>query len=476
MVIYKRRLYMAKTKREKALNMLSGSMWDKILLYALPVAATGILGQLFNASDIAVVGNFAPGDTVSAVAAVGANGPIIGLVLNLFIGIALGANVVIANAIGRGDHETVSRAVHTSIVASVLGGLLITIFGELFAVSVLEMLNVPEEVLPLAAKYMRIYLIGMPVILLYNFESAIFRSAGDTKTPLAALAISGVLNVLLNLFFVIVMRMTVEGVAIATVTANAISSALLMRKLIKSELLVKIELKKLKISWPILGRILKIGVPAGIQGAVFSLSNIVIQSAINSLGKIVMAASSAAFNIEIMAYYILNSFGQACTTFVGQNYGAAQIDRCRKTLLLSIIEDFIASAAAIGIVLLTGRFLLSIFNSDPEVIEIGYTRLIILFSAYVFSMLYEVLSGYMRGFGISLVPAILTTIGVCGIRIFWINFVFPQNPTFTTIMTVYPISLSSTALLIGIALICYRPAHRYLNQEKENAVHNADRV
>ena len=235
---------MAKTKREKALNMLSGSMWDKILLYALPVAATGILGQLFNASDIAVVGNFAPGDTVSAVAAVGANGPVIGLVLNLFIGIALGANVVIANAIGRGDHETVSRAVHTSIVASVLGGLLITIFGELFAVSVLEMLNVPEEVLPLAAKYMRIYLIGMPVILLYNFESAIFRSAGDTKTPLAALAISGVLNVLLNLFFVIVMRMTVEGVAIATVTANAISSALLMRKLLKSELFVNIELKK----------------------------------------------------------------------------------------------------------------------------------------------------------------------------------------------------------------------------------------
>ena len=452
---------MAKTKRDKALNMLSGSMWDKILLYALPVAATGILGQLFNASDIAVVGNFAPGDTVSAVAAVGANGPIIGLVLNLFIGIALGANVVIANAIGRGDHETVSRAVHTSIVASVLGGLLITLFGELFAVSVLEMLNVPEEVLPLAAKYMRIYLIGMPVILLYNFESAIFRSAGDTKTPLAALAISGVLNVLLNLFFVIVMRMTVEGVAIATVTANAISSALLMRKLIKSELLVKIELKKLKISWPILGRILKIGVPAGIQGAVFSLSNIVIQSAINSLGKIVMAASSAAFNIEIMAYYILNSFGQACTTFVGQNYGAAQIDRCRKAFKLCLIEGVIATACAVGITLVSGKFLLSLFNNDPEVIRLGFIRLEFIFASYIFSTFYDGMSGYLRGFGISLTPALLTMLGVCGIRVLWVATVFPKNPCFETIMQVYPISLAVNAVLIFTALMIIRPAKKY---------------
>lgn len=452
---------MAKTKRDKALNMLSGSMWDKILLYALPVAATGILGQLFNASDIAVVGNFAPGDTVSAVAAVGANGPVIGLVLNLFIGIALGANVVIANAIGRGDHETVSRAVHTSIVASVLGGLLITIFGELFAVSVLEMLNVPEEVLPLAAKYMRIYLIGMPVILLYNFESAIFRSAGDTKTPLAALAISGVLNVLLNLFFVIVMRMTVEGVAIATVTANAISSALLMRKLIKSELLVKIELKKLKISWPILGRILKIGVPAGIQGAVFSLSNIVIQSAINSLGKIVMAASSAAFNIEIMAYYILNSFGQACTTFVGQNYGAAQIDRCRKAFKLCLIEGVIATACAVGITLVSGKFLLSLFNNDPEVIRLGFVRLKFIFASYIFSTFYDGMSGYLRGFGISLTPALLTMLGVCGIRVLWVATVFPKNPCFETIMQVYPISLAVNAVLIFTALMVIRPAKKY---------------
>ncbi len=467
----------AKAKSHQ-LDMLHGSIWNKLPRFALPVAATAILEQLFNASDVAVVGNFAgdAAEKTAAVAAVGANTAIIGLIVNLFVGIALGANVVIANAIGRDDKDAVHRAVHTSILVALLGGAAIAVIGELIAGTLLHSLNVPDDVYPLALLYLRIYLLGMPVILLYNFEAAIFRSIGDTKVPLIALACSGVLNVILNLFFVAVLGMTVNGVAIATVISNALSSLILFIRLIRTDKYIKLEPRSLRIDGQSMKLILKIGLPAGIQSAVFSLSNIVIQSAINSLGKVVMAASSAALNIELLAYYVLNSFSQACTTFVGQNYGARQIDRCRKTLLLSILEDFIASAIAIGIVLLSGRFLLSIFNSDPEVIEIGYTRLIYLFSAYVFSMLYEVLSGYMRGFGISLIPAILTTIGVCGIRIFWINFVFPQNPTFTTIMTVYPISLSSTALLIGIALLCFRPAHRYLKKEKENAVHDADRI
>ena len=471
--------YFMKAKaKSHQLDMLHGSIWNKLPRFALPVAATAILEQLFNASDVAVVGNFAgdAAEKTAAVAAVGANTAIIGLIVNLFVGIALGANVVIANAIGRDDKDAVHRAVHTSILVALLGGAAIAVIGELIAGTLLHSLNVPDDVYPLALLYLRIYLLGMPVILLYNFEAAIFRSIGDTKVPLIALACSGVLNVILNLFFVAVLGMTVNGVAIATVISNALSSLILFIRLIRTDKYIKLEPRSLRIDGQSMKLILKIGLPAGIQSAVFSLSNIVIQSAINSLGKVVMAASSAALNIELLAYYVLNSFSQACTTFVGQNYGARQIDRCRKTLLLSILEDFIASAIAIGIVLLSGRFLLSIFNSDPEVIEIGYTRLIYLFSAYVFSMLYEVLSGYMRGFGISLIPAILTTFGVCGIRIFWINFVFPQNPTFTTIMTVYPISLSSTALLIGIALLCFRPAHRYLKKEKENAVHDADRI
>ncbi len=452
---------MEKRKRSLAIDMLNGSMWDKILLYALPVAATGILGQLFNASDVAIVGNFASTDRVAAVAAVGANGPVIGLVLNLFIGIALGANVVIANAIGRGDRETVSRAVHTSVVASVLGGFIVMLIGQLLARPVLMMLNVPDDVFPLAMTYMRIYLLGLPVIFLYNFESAIFRSAGDTKTPLIALAVSGILNVILNIFFVTVLDMTVDGVAIATVISNLVSSVILGRKLLKSKLSVHIELNELRIDWKILWRILKIGLPAGIQSAVFSLSNIIISSAINSLGKVTMAASSAAFNVEIMAYYILNSFGQACTTFVGQNYGAAQIDRCRKTLKLCIIEGIIITGTTMLIMLLTGKYLIGLFNNDPEVIEIGFTRLKIVYTSYIFSLLYEVMSSYMRGYGISLVPAILTMLGVCGIRIAWIYTVFPMSRTFATIMTVYPISLAATAVLIFIALIIYRPSKRY---------------
>ena len=460
---------MEKRKRSLAIDMLSGSMWDKILLYALPVAATGILGQLFNASDVAIVGNFASTDRVAAVAAVGANGPVIGLVLNLFIGIALGANVVIANAIGRGARETVSRAVHTSIVASVLGGFIVMLIGQLLAKPVLLMLNVPDDVFPLAMTYMRIYLLGLPVIFLYNFESAIFRSVGDTKTPLIALAVSGILNVLLNVFFVTVLDMTVDGVAVATVIANLVSSLILGRKLLKSELSIHIDFKALRIDWKILWRILKIGLPAGIQSAVFSLSNIIISSAVNSLGKVTMAASSAGFNVEIMAYYILNSFGQACTTFVGQNYGAAQVDRCRKTLKLCIIENIIVTGITVLIMLLSGRFLIGLFNNDPEVIEIGFMRLKIVYTSYIFCLLYEVMSAYMRGYGISLVPAILTMLGVCGIRITWIYTVFPMSRTFETIMIVYPISLAATAVLIFIALIIYRPSKRYDHIELDSA-------
>ena len=442
------------------MDMLNGSIWNKIIQYALPVAATGILEQLFNASDLAIVGNFTGKAKTVAVAAVGANSPIIGLLLNFFIGIALGANVVIANAIGKGDEKTIHKAVHTSVITAVVCGLLVTLFGELFIGNLLQVLNVPEDVFPYALLYIRIYLLGMPVILLYNFEAAIFRSIGETKMPLEALAVSGVLNVALNLFFVIVLKMTVNGVAIATVIANAVSSVFLFIKLVKTDQAIRIRKEELRFDGNVFGRIIRIGLPAGVQSAVFSIANIVIQAAINSLGTVVIAASSAAFNIEIFAYYMLNSFSQACTTFTGQNYGAGQLKRCRKVLLLCIVEDFIATAATIILVLLSGKVLLSIFNDDPQVISIGYTRLLVVFSAYIFSMLYENLSGYLRGFGISLVPAILTIIGVCGVRFFWIFAVCPQHKTFTTIMMAYPVSLATTAVLIFIATMFYRPSHK----------------
>lgn len=454
---------MNNTEKRPKLDMLNGSIWNKIPQYALPVAATGILEQLFNASDIAIVGNFTGSQSTASVAAVGANSPLIGLILNLFIGIALGANVVIANAVGRKDKKQIHDAVHTSIVAALLGGVLLAILGELLVSTILQQLNVPAEVFPLALRYMRIYLIGMPAILLYNFESAVFRSVGETKMPLIALAFSGVLNVLLNLFFVIVCHRNVDGVAIATVISNVVSSCFLFYKLLKTDKFIHVDIKDLRIEMATFRKILKIGLPAGIQSAVFAIANIVIQAAINSLGTIVIAASSAAFNIEIFAYYIMNSFSQACTTFVGQNYGARQMKRCKKTLALCLIEDVIASAAAILIILFVGRQLLAIFNHDPQVIELGYTRLLLVFTAYIFSMMYELMSSYLRGFGISLVPALLTILGVCGVRIAWVYGVFPSSRTFRTLMMAYPISLSVTAVLIFIALIVYRPSKKLLS-------------
>lgn len=441
--------------------MLNGPIWNKLPQFALPVAATAILGQLFNAADVAVVGNFTGAGKTVAVAAVGANSSVISLIISLFIGIALGSNVVIAHAIGRRDSDAVQRAVHTSVVVAVIGGIIVGLLGQLIAAPLLGLLNVPDEVFPLALLYLRIYLVGLPVILLYNFEAAIFRSVGETRVPLIALTLSGILNVVLNLFFVAVLNMSVSGVAIATVISNVVSSVILFVKLRRTELDIRLDPKKLRIDLPILRRILAIGLPAGVQSSLFSVSNIVIQSAINSLGTVVMAASSAAFNIEILTFDIIDAFSQACTTFVGQNYGAGKIDRCKKTLRLCMLEGLAALVLAIAILLFFGKPLLSIFNNDPKVVETGYIRLMYVMFSHIFNLLYNVMSGYLRGFSISLAPAILTMLGVCGMRIAWIHYVFPLSPTFKTIMIAYPVSLGITALMISAAVLYYRPSKRF---------------
>lgn len=450
-------------------TMINGPLWNKILLFALPLAATGILQQLFNAADVAIVGRFTGDQGEAAVAAVGANSPIIGLIVNAFIGISLGTNVVIANAVGCGNTKTVKKAVHTSVLISIIIGVLISVLGQIFAERIFLSQNVPDDVIDMAILYFRVYMIGVPVILLYNFESSVFRAVGNTKMPLIALAISGVLNVLLNLLFVCILKMTVNGVALATVISNLVSSLILLRALIKSDDMIQLKISDLKIDGPILKNILRIGIPAGIQSAVFSFANIIIQGAINSLGKIVMAGSSIAFNIEVFAHDILISYGQACTTFVGQNYGAGKIDRCKRSFWLCYLEGCIFTALAIGIILLFGRDLLGIFNQNPEVIKIGYYRLVMIFSAYFFSQSYEVMSGYMRGFGISLLPAVLTIIGICGVRFVWIYHIFPKYKTFLSIMVVYPISLGITAVIILIAFICAHPAKRVLDTQKKQS-------
>ena len=444
-----------------SLDMLHGSLWNRIPRFALPVAATAILEQLFNASDVAVVGNFTGAKKkTAAVAAVGVNSPIISLIVNLVIGIALGADVVIAHAVGRGDTLAARKAVHTSVVLALLGGAVVAVLGELLAAPLLGLLNVPADVLPMALLYLRIYLLGMPVILLYNFEAAIFRSVGETKTPLVALTVSGVLNVLLNLFFVAVLHMTVNGVVIATVISNGVSSLVLFRKLCRSTREIRLEPRALRMNRESLKHILRSGLPAGLQSAVFAVSNIVIQSAINSLGTAVMVASSAEFKIEVITYDILNSYSQACTTLVGQNYGAGNVKRCKRILGLCLLEGMLTLAAVIVLILGLGKTLLALFNNDPKVVETGFIRLMMVMLSHSFSLLYEMMAGYLRGFGISLAPALLTKLGVCGIRIGWIRFVFPQSRTFQTLMTAYPVSLAATAAMLLVAVLYFRPSKR----------------
>ena len=444
-------------------SVTAGSLPKAIVAFALPLAATGILQQLFNAADVAVVGRFTGDAGKNCMAAVGANTPIIGLIVNSFVAISMGSNVVIANAVGRKSDKDANRAAHTSIAFALIAGIVLLVLAQLVAEPVFKSQKLPQEVVPMALLYFRLYVSGLPVILLYNFEAAIFRSTGDTRTPLIALMLSGCINVLLNIMLVVGLKRTVDGVAIATVISNAISCVILGVLLIKGKNRIKLDIKQLKIDPRMLKKILAIGIPAGLQSTVFSAANIIIQAAINSLGTVVMAASSAAFNLEVFAYQVFNSFAQATTTFVGQNFGAGQIKRCKQSMFISLIEGGVALGASIALILGFGRMILYLFNDDPAVIEVGYQRLILIFSAYFFSMTYEIVSGYLRGFGISVIPAIITMVCVCGVRISWIYLVFPLEPTFNRIMLVYPISLATTAVAMVIAAVILHPAAKHSN-------------
>lgn len=449
-------------KKLRKQSMTEGSLWNKILGFAFPLAMTGILQQAFNAADIAVVGNFTGNLGEACMAAVGANTPIINFIINGFLGISLGTNVVIANAIGSKDDETVQKAVHTSMIVAVIGGIIVALLGELIAEPLFRMQNISEESFDMALLYFRIYIAGTPVILLYNFEAAIFRGIGNTRIPFLALVIAGLINVGLNVFFVVFMGRTVDGVATATVISNMISGIVLLLFLKKSKTPAKFDEKKLRISGSVLKKILKIGIPSSLQACVFSAANIIIQSAINSLGTLVAAASSAAFNIEIFSYYVLNSFGQACTTFTGQNYGARKFDRCKKSLKLCLLEGIVIEGMMVAFLLFFGRNLIAIFKpGNPELVEIGYVRVMFITTAHLLSLFYDVMSGYMRGYGISLSPALVTMCCICGIRIIWIYTVFEQFKSFTSIMAVYPLSLGVNALAIGILLLIKRPAKKY---------------
>lgn len=437
----------------KKIDMTHGSLWDKILLIALPLAASGILQQLFNAADVAVVGQFVGKE---AMAAVGANAPVVNILITMFTGISLGANVVISRYTGRKDKENAENAAHTAILVAVISGFFILVLGQCIARMILEMMSVPSDCLDMAVLYLRVYLCGMPVIFLYNFEAAIFQSQGDTKTPLMCLIISGIVNVILNLFFVIVIGMTVNGVALATVISNGISSLLLFIFLLKGKTPLTIEKQRFHIHADLLKEMLQIGLPAGLQGMVFSISNILIQSAVNSLGTDVVAGSSAAGNLEIIGYFVVNSFSQACTTIIGQNFGANQPERCHKTLMISLVESWIVGGTVSFLIIIFGKQLLRLFNSDPNVIAFGYQRIFWILSFEVINGTIDIISGAMRGYGESLTPALIALVCICGVRIVYIFTYFASHRSFTTLMLAYPISWIITVIVISAAYLIMR--------------------
>ena len=437
----------------KKIDMTHGSLWDKILMIALPLAASGILQQLFNAADVAVVGQFVGKE---AMAAVGANAPVVNILITMFTGISLGANVVISRYTGRKDKENAENAAHTAILVAVISGFFILVLGQCIARITLEMMSVPSDCLDMAVLYLRVYLCGMPVIFLYNFEAAIFQSQGDTKTPLMCLIISGIVNVILNLFFVIVIGMTVNGVALATVISNGISSMLLFAFLLKGKTPLTIEKQRFHIHAELLKEMLQIGLPAGLQGMVFSISNILIQSAVNSLGTDVVAGSSAAGNLEIIGYFVVNSFSQACTTIIGQNFGANQPERCHKTLMISLVESWIVGGTVSFLIIIFGQQLLRLFNSDPNVIAFGYQRLFWILSFEVINGTIDIISGAMRGYGESLTPALIALVCICGVRIVYIFTYFASHRSFTTLMLAYPISWIITVIVISAAYLIMR--------------------
>lgn len=438
---------------KKNIDMRHGPLVGKILLFALPLACSSILQQLFNAADVAVVGRFAGSE---ALAAVGANGSLINLIINLFVGLSVGANVVISTYIGKEEKKAVSKAVHTTIILALMSGVILVLIGEFIAPEILKLMGTPTEILDLATTYLKIYFLGMPFIILYNYEASILRSKGDTTRPLIVLLVAGVINVILNLILVIVFHMSVAGVAIGTVVSNMVSSLTLLYFLIREQEPFRLHWSLLRLDGKIVRKIFTIGIPSGIQGMVFSFSNVMIQAAMNTLGTTPVAATTAALNLEYASFFILSSFSQAAVSFIGQNYGAGLKDRCIKVVRtcwgLALIFTMAYSLLVIGF----AEPLTYLFTKDSSVVELAVVRVKVILSVAFLNMTIEVLSGVMRGLGKSFVPAMIAVVGICGTRLIWIYTAFPMVPTYRMLITVYPISWVVTAAGILIAYVVVR--------------------
>lgn len=435
------------------MDLTEGSLWDKVLLLALPIALMNVLQQLFNTADIAVVGRLVGND---ALAAVGCAGPVVTLFITIFSGLSVGANAVIARRIGEGDETRIRESVNGAIVIALLAGVLIMIIGELITRPLLELVSTPEHVMGMAVLYLRIYFAGSIFIMLYNFESAILRAAGDTRRPLYVLLVSGIVNIALNLCFVLVCGMSVEGVALATLISNVLSAGLLFGILVREKGVLRIMPSALCLPKKTAGAILGIGIPSAVQGMLFNIANIVIQSGINSLGATVVAGSTVGLNVEIFLYYVVTGFGQACVTLNGQNLGAGKVRRCAGGTGWCLGLGFVFTALSAGFAIGCREILAGLFTTDPAVIEIAAFRIFLIAAFEELNMVIEVLSGALRGQGHSMTPASLCIFLVCGVRIVWLFFVFPLNRTFEGLLIVYPISWGLAALGIAAAYFYYQ--------------------
>jgi len=438
------------------LDMTNGPLLMKLIRFSIPLILSGVLQLLYNAADIVVVGRFSG---AQALAAVGSTSSLINLIVNIFVGLSVGASVVVAKGWGAKDHKYVSQAVHTAVALATAGGFLLMAVGVLFSGTFLTWMDTPLDVLPGATLYMRIYFAGMPFNLLYNFAAAILRAVGDTKRPLFYLSFSGLVNVALNLVFVIALNMSVAGVALATIASQAVSMVLVLRCLIKADTAIRLKPKELRIHKRPFLQILQVGLPAGIQGSLFSISNVLIQSAVNSFESIAMAGNAAASNLEGFVYTSMNAFYQADITFASQNMGAGKPRRVKRTLWLCLGLVTLVGGVMGGLMNLFAQPLLSIYNSDPQVISFGMRRMAIICSFYFLCGWMDVMVGQLRALGCSVLPMCVSLTGACLFRVVWIYTLFAANPTPECLYWSYPISWLLTA---STHMVCYLVVRRKL--------------
>lgn len=442
--------------RKYEIDMCNGPLLGKIMIFYVPLMLSGVLQLLFNAADIAVVGHFAGNESL---AAVGSTSSLTNLIVNLFMGLSVGANVLVARFYGAGQMKELKEMVQTAVATAVVSGVVLIFVGFFVAKPALALMATPADVIDHSVLYMRIYFAGMPFMMAYNFGSAVLRAVGDTRRPLYYLMVAGVVNVVLNLIFVITFSMGVAGVATATVISQAISAALVIRCLIRTEGVYRLELKGIRIRPDKLLRMVQIGVPAGLQGSLFSISNVLIQSSVNSFGSIAMAGNTAGSNIEGFVYTSMNAFHQSAISFAGQNYGAMKYKRVGKVLLICEALVILVGLVMGNLAYLFAGNILKIYSTDPEVISYGVLRMRYICVTYFLCGMMDVIVGILRGIGYAIMPMLVSLTGACLFRVVWIYTVFRQVRTLPCLYISYPISWLLTFL---VHLVCFAIVYRKL--------------